>query len=106
MNPEVIAEVELSAKYITRSDNPCKIVKSAYVEDKSTAIQILSKNNEPLSTATVWLHEQPAEGCVWIKNWSENEGVLESLTEAKIIEPTGRTCPTGWVEAHEAKLLV
>jgi len=71
-----------------------------------TAI-ILGGEDGPIGVATVYLDGQPpASGCVWIKDWSENEGVFDSLTKAGVIEPTGRTAPTGFVVAHEAQLLV
>lgn len=105
MKPTIIAEANLNTRYTREEDNPCSVVKTAYMEDMSPALQILSSNGEPLMVATVWVEESPSEGCVWIKNWSENEGVLEALTEAGVIEPTGRVCPTGWTQAHEAKLL-
>ena len=67
----------------------------------------LGPEEDPIGVATVNLvGNTPAEGCVWIKNWSENEGVLASLTRAGVIEPTGRTAHTGYVMAHEARLLI
>jgi len=47
----------------------------------------------------------PADGCIWVKTWSGNEGILAALTAAGVLEPTGRTQPTGFVHAHEARLL-
>lgn len=72
--------------------------------DGSPAIQLWDAQG-PLATATVWLPEPPAEGCVWIKDWSENEGMLDSLALAGVIEVTGRVAPTGYVVAHEGRLL-
>jgi hypothetical protein len=60
----------------------------------------------PLATATVHLdHEQPSEGCVWIKDYSENTGILASLTEAGVIAPTGRVVQAGFTHVHEARVL-
>lgn len=60
----------------------------------------------PFGTATVFLvHEAPSEGCVWIKDWAENEGMLASLVEAGVIEVTGRVAQAGFVHAHEGRLL-
>jgi len=67
----------------------------------------LGPEDDPLGVATVNLiGSPPAEGCVWIKDWSENEGVLVSLVMAGVIARTGRTATTGYVIAHEAQLLV
>lgn len=43
---------------------------------------------------------------VFIKNWSENEGVLDELVRLGIVEDTGLRVPTGFVEAAVCKLLV
>lgn len=44
------------------------------------------------------------EDIVFIKNWSENEGIFQALCDAGIIIPTGHKIPTGYVEAHVAVL--
>lgn len=46
----------------------------------------------------------PREGHVWIKDWSENEGLLNALVAADIGMVTGRSHATGFVVAHELKL--
>jgi hypothetical protein len=42
---------------------------------------------------------------VWIKSWSENEGVVQALEEAGIIELTGQLWPCGYAVAFEGRLL-
>jgi len=74
--------------------------------DGSPAIQAISLMGEPMFTATVALDEKPAEGCVFLKGWSENEGVPDALVKAGIVEFTGRKVKTGYCEAIEAKLLI
>ena len=93
-------------------------VKSKYTDEKvildmdrkygngSQAITATTLQGEPQFTATVALDELPADGCVFLKGWSENEGIPEALVKAGIVELTGRTVPTGYCEAVEAKLLV
>jgi hypothetical protein len=66
---------------------------------------LLDQGGEPLATATVWLPTPPADGCVWIKDWSENEGMFDSLVSAGVIESTGRLKQTSFVVAREGKLL-
>lgn len=62
---------------------------------------------EPLAVASVNVPDfTPSEGCVWIKSYSENEGMLEGLSSAGIIEPTGIKLLTGFSYVHEARLLV
>lgn len=75
--------------------------------DGSTAIQGMSPTGEPLFKATVALeNNRPAEGCVFLKGWSENEGIPEALVKAGVVELTGRKAKTGFCEAIEAKLLI
>ncbi len=71
----------------------------------TTAIQGFNADWEPEFKATVALDAKPAEGCVFLKGWSENEGIPEALRDAGIVEFTGRKIPTGHVEAIEARLL-
>lgn len=66
---------------------------------------------EKLCTATVALgdygHPKPKFGCVWLKTWSENEGVAEALIAGGIVELTGRTLMIGFnasCAAREARL--
>lgn len=42
----------------------------------------------------------PPPGCVWIKTWSENEGIRNMLVEAGIAFDVGPRFPTGFVEAE------
>ncbi len=74
--------------------------------DGSVAIQATSLDFEPMFTATVCLEEPAKKGHVFLKGWSENEGVPEALVKAGIVELTGHTVPTGYCEAIEAKLLI
>jgi len=60
--------------------------------------------SERLYVATVNLEIPADEGCVWLKGWSENEGIPEALVEAGVVELTGRTRQAGYCEAVEAKL--
>jgi len=66
------------------------IAKKKYQADNSLALVATDGRGEPLYTATVKLDIRPQQGCVWIKTWSENEGVLEALIDANIVFPTGR----------------
>lgn len=81
----------------------CDVVKSNYVADDSIALELTHPEDGPIATATVYLDEwkisddYKKDHC-WIKTWSENEGILEALIEAEIIEKTD--CPSidvnGW----------
>jgi hypothetical protein len=46
------------------------------------------------------------EGRLYLKTWSENEGILETLTEAGFVSDTGERVPTGFCEYVVCDLLV
>lgn len=82
-------------------------IKPGYYSDGSVALRANTFIGEQLFTATVALEGRvPEPGNVFIKNWSENEGVLECLIDQGIISEPIATHPTGFTEAHECKLLV
>jgi hypothetical protein len=41
---------------------------------------------------------------VWIKDWSENEGVLNALVESGLVRDLGITQPCGFMNAHLVEL--
>lgn len=67
----------------------------------------INQGFHPIMTASVCLIDTPLpEGHIFIKNWAENEGILEELIRLKIIKDTGKTSPCGFVEANLCKLLI
>lgn len=46
----------------------------------------------------------PGERGVYLKGWSENEGIPEALVAAGIVTLTGRRVATGYTEAVHAEL--
>lgn len=95
--------IDLVAKYV---NGQAKVVKSTY-SDGSVALVLLDRDGHRLLTATVALEGQvPDEGNVFLKDWSENAGIVEGLQKAGIVGPVIREIPTGFVNAKEAKLLV
>jgi hypothetical protein len=80
---------------------------SAYRENQAVAMLLVDpKTGEKLLTATVNLPVKPAEGCVWLKTWSENQGVVDNLIKAGVISLTGAVAHTGHAVALEGRLLV
>lgn len=84
----------------------CVLEFGQYNNDR-TAIELVDKKNgEPVLVATVNIpSEKLADDEIIIKNWSENEGILDVLKNAGIISDTIRKVPTGFVEADVVKLL-
>ena len=70
-----------------------------------TAIIAYMDNGERAFVATVNMPLPPKGNCVWLKGWSENEGMPAELVRLKLVEFTGRTAKTGYTFAQEAKLL-
>lgn len=61
----------------------------------------------PIVTATINLPDEPLEPDeVIIKDYSENEGMLNALVGAKIISDPIRTCKSGFITGYICKLLL
>lgn len=89
------------------AEKEMSVMLGSYAVDGSLALILCDKETGARQlTASVWLNGSPPLGKdrVWIKNWSENEGVFESLQAAGVITPTGFTIKTGFCIAHEAQL--
>jgi hypothetical protein len=74
------------------------------------ALQIIDESKcYPKEVATVTVNIPQVdlkEDEVLIKDWSENEGVLDDLIKFNIISKPISTVPTGFVVAHKCKLLI
>lgn len=93
--------VKISAKYV----NEEVIIRKASYSNGTTALILMGETGERLAVATVALDVLPGEGNVFVKNYSENEGILESLQKAGVVGPVIRDVPTGFVTVQEVKLL-
>ena len=71
-------------------------------------IMILDRENqEPLATASVMLEgEQQSNDEIFIKNWSENEGILTELILHKIVARPHGTLPAGYTIANVCRILI
>lgn len=77
-----------------------------YEADETIAIQAVdARTGELDATVTVCMPEMPQEGCVWIKDYGENEGWEDELLRLGLIELTGRTCSSGFVVVNEGRLI-
>jgi hypothetical protein len=77
--------------------------------DGSIAIRLVTELGEPASVVTVCMSDsgfKPEDGNVFIKDWSENEGMLEALQKEKIVGEKLRELPAGFSTAYECKLLI
>lgn len=79
----------------------CNIVKTEYASGGTALILNDAASGERVAVATVNIPEcdiQPNH--VLIKDWSENEGILQTLVNANIVKEMGITVPCGFAEAH------
>lgn len=80
---------------------PCGWVEFATYHLGGVAILLRERptvHSEVNAKATVMLDSlgcELAENEVWIKTWAENEGVLEALVAAGVVDPTGRVHTIG-----------
>jgi len=66
---------------------------------------VIYQDGEVLLKASVNVQNYiPPKGFICIKNWSENEGILESLIENQVIDPPQVFIPSGFVEVPVCKL--
>jgi hypothetical protein len=80
------------------------IIFSRYMTDDSPAIRIATEDGELLTTATVCLDVPPPDGHVWLKGWTENEGIPEALQAAGVLRLTGGIQRAGHAVALLAEL--
>lgn len=78
----------------------CDIKIGKYAENRRKSIRLIdSITGEPVATASVNIpHVELKENEVAIKNYSENEGVLEALIKAGVVKEPGWFLTSGLVE--------
>ena len=78
-----------------------------YAGNDRQAIQLIDTEDGDLyCTATVNMPDMDlGDNEVAIKNWSENEGILECLQANGVVGPTKRRMPTGFVYVDVVDLL-
>ena len=66
----------------------CHLVIGEYSNNRIALTLIDAMDGQPIATATVNLPDNTlTEGCVYIKDYSENEGMVDALIKADIIYP-------------------
>lgn len=89
------------------------VVKVGRYQDESIALTVHSDIGEPITTASLNLSSYglyPSLGCIFVGSYSQHKGILKALTEAGILNPTGRVVTFGSIspqplEAEEAEVL-
>lgn len=75
----------------------CEVIKGKY-ENGNTALQLIDiESGESVAVATVNLGEKLPYNMTYIKNYSENEGMLKMLTDIGLIEEINDYTTSGYV---------
>lgn len=86
-------------------DWTCIVQKRQYENGRPALRLIDAEDGSPIATATVTLPDVPLDtNQVFIKNYAENETMLESLVVAGVVKPTGETVQSGFVEVPVCEL--
>ena len=84
-----------------------QISKKKYSNGRVAIVLIDEEDGLDLLTATVNLpYEDLQKGEAFIKNWGENEGVLEFLQSNNIVGPVKGNVPSGFVQAQIVDLYI
>lgn len=87
-----------------------QVFKGNYQSNDRTALKIIDDHNdypELVAIATANLPNESLEPDeVFIKDWSENEGVLNDLIEMGVISEPISSVQTGFCIAYKCKLLI
>ena len=81
------------------------ITKIGYYGNGNTAIQLFDKNDgSPVAVATINLIDGLPENQAYIKDYSENEGMLEALKDAGIVTKVIGHRSSGYITAPLCEL--
>jgi len=82
----------LEGKLVVRMDTRYSVDQLAsvnfakYVHDNSLSIRLVDFHTyEPIMVVTTNVGIKPPEDCIWIKNYSENEGIVRMLINLDLI---------------------
>lgn len=86
----------------------CYLKFNTYIHDSSTHMMLLDKHtNYPIATVTVCIDGSDLlEDEVAIKDYSENEGMLNCLIKNNVVSEPVRHVDSGYVKIPVCKLLV
>ena len=103
MEPKRLGQVkDFTAMFVPTGDYDLYVAE--YVEGGTALMAVTPETGEEYFTASVFLpgRIQRDPNTIWVKSWSENEGIMEELVAHGVIELTGQTAGSGFVTAHEA----
>lgn len=87
---------------------PLTLEVKRYADPEALAVQLITHEEgypETLATVSVNLPDsQPSAWAIFVKDYSENAGVMAAFVDKGWLRPTGRKVMTGWVTVEEAEL--
>ena len=87
-------------------DWDCEVVFAEYSNGRPAILLKDAEDGSPIATATINLPEVPLrENQVIIKDYSENEGVLQALVDAGVVTDTGIKMQVGFAIAPLCELV-
>jgi len=93
-------------KKVTYNGWNCDLLASHYQDNGRLALYLIdSHDREPVAVCTVNLPDKLGENEVFIKDYSENEGMADFLVQEGIVEYTGRHVISGYVTIPVCKFL-
>lgn len=93
--------------FIEWSNTRCEVFKSVYPNDRVALILYDTEEDCDYATATTNLPDEDVpEGHAFIKDYSENEGVLDALLAAGVVDKPIRYVHSGFVGIPLCKILV
>lgn len=94
--PQTLNLKEFKTKYGHYKDVIVNV--SCYFDGKNPAITVTSDEGEPLTTLTVNPYgTAPNDAdCVWLRDYTECEGIPAQLQQLELVEPTDRIAAVGY----------
>lgn len=85
-------------------DWECEVSVESYADNGNTALQLYTEEDGPIATATVNIGVKLPKDLAYIKDYSENEGMLDALQEEGIVIGIFSYAPLGFVDVPLCKL--
>lgn len=92
------------SEFVNFKGTLCHVMLTAYTRGNVPALFLCDiEDNAPIAAATVNFADYgylPPENCCLIRNNGDNQGILEALHSAGIIQPLDKTVTTNGCTAH------
>ena len=92
-------------KAMRYKDWDCNVQVTRYANGQAALVFIDREDGELIAKASTIVSIELKEDETAIKVWTENEGMLEALVSAGVVEDTGVRVQCGWSEAPIVKIL-